>query len=248
MTLSFLIWPSDTTKHREPYNAQRNNAQHCAGNILFYILIAVALLGLLTAAMGRGGSMFQNLEREDALIKANQIQRYGAELEQAVRSILSNATSETDIRFAHPSAQAAYGSIATTPTYQIFSSQGGSAEYRSLPTGVSTTNTYWEFMAHTNIERVGSDKAELVAIAPDISLTICERINKTLGLTTMPVDSGAGAPACIFNTGSRFTGTFQDSSPNSIAAAQFTKTPALQACVQCASDSKYYYYTVLMAR
>lgn len=220
-----------------PHTAHRE-----AGNILFYILIAVALLGFLMAAMQRTGSIFQDVDSEQMLIKVNQAQRYGPELERAVRYILSNNASETDIRFAHPSAHSSYGAIGTTPPFQVFAAAGGNAEYRNPPAGVSTS-ARWEFTGNTRIPQVGSDRADLVAVLPDVSLAFCNRVNKSLGLTTMPVDPAG----CVYNSGLRFAGTYE-AVPNTIPNATFTRLPPLQACIQCTDTGLYYYYYVILPR
>ncbi len=239
-----------------PFSACSANGSPCAksqaGNVLFYILIAVALLGFLTAALNRSGSMFQDVSREEALIKGQQIQRYGAELEQAVRAILNNGVSERDIRFAHASASGSYGvPSAIPPQNQVFSPQGGAAEFRYVPAGANAGNQLpWEFTAHTNFPRVGSPtQPELIAVAPDLNQTVCEQINLSLGQNATIPDTGPGSTPCIYAFTHRFTGTYTDAPGDlhQIDEANFVKLPPTQGCVQC-SDNKFYYFYVLLAR
>jgi hypothetical protein len=67
---------------------------------------------------------------------------------------------------------------------------------------------------------------------------------------TQPTDSATGTtPDCVMGSPTdRFTGAFQDSSPNVMDATSFSRKPALQACVECTSDGSYNYFYVLLAR
>jgi hypothetical protein len=221
-----------------------------AGNILLYVLIGIVLLGALTVAVRNTGGFQDNIDKESLSLKAGQVERYGAELESAVRAVLQRGISEADIRFAHPDASATYGTITTDPENQVFSAQGGMAKYREPPSGVND-GSKWEFFGATDVPQVGSDKAELMAVLPNVTAAFCEVINKQLGFAagTQPTDhSGGGTPDCVMGAnGDRFTGTF-DTSPNTMDDTTFSRLPALQACVQCATDSSYNYYYVLLAR
>jgi hypothetical protein len=222
------------------------------GSIIFYILIGIILLGTLTIALrniGSGGA--DNIDRETLILKATQVQRYGAELANAVKDLQTNQVSEADIRFAYPTAPTDYGDITTTPTYQVFDAKGGRATYRTPPDGVNDGSS-WEFFATTDVPQVGSDKAELIAVLPHVTQAFCNVINTQLGFTvgTQPTDDVNGSsPDCVMGASSqRFTGSFSDSSPNTLDDATFSRLPALQACVYCAAGATYNYYYVLQAR
>lgn len=221
------------------------------GNVLFYILLGLVLLGVLTVAIRNSGGLEENIDREDYTLKAGQVQRYGQELSQAVNAVLGNGASETQIRFAHGSAAADYGTITTTPTNQVFSSAGGKANYQLPPDGVND-GSKWEFFATTRIPQVGSNRAELVAVLPNVTQGFCTIINKQLGFTTgtQPTDNTNGStPDCVMGASTnRFTGTFLDSSPNLMDSTTFSRLPAMQGCVSCASGSTYNYFYVLLAR
>jgi hypothetical protein len=230
------------------------------GNMLFIILIAVALLGLLTAAVQySGGSQNSNIDGETMMIKAGEIQRDASELERAVMFIRENGISENDLRFASPGMPADYGTQDATPDNnknQVFHARGGAAKYRGPPDEIlATSGMTWEFFGGTALPQVGSDKADLVAVIPDVTKQFCDKINQLNGLTGQPADDGTSATTCIdpgasgrFGSGTSPTFVTFDSSPNTMDEASFSKKPVLQACVQCASDDKYYFYHVLIAR
>lgn len=222
------------------------------GSILVYILLGVVLLGVLTVALrntGAGGS--KDIDSEDMVLKAGQAQRYGSEITGAVNDLLANNISEADIRFAHDDAPTEYGNVDTNPQNQIFGKQGAKATYRKPPEGVNDGSP-WEFFGTSRIPEVGSDRAELIAVLPHVSEKFCKVMNAQLGFdrSTKPTDSGTGSsPDCVMGTSSdRFTGTFSDGAPNILEDVTFSRLPALQACVYCASGNSYNYYYVLLAR
>lgn len=221
------------------------------GNIFIIIFIAIVLIAALTVAVRGTSSGRDSISKEDLKIQASATIRYGAELENAVRQVLENGASENDIRFAHPDAAVDYGVITTTPSYQIFSQNGGRAAYRLAAPSVMASGTEgtWEFYGTTNIPQVGSARAELIAVLPDITAAFCGQINKELGLTGQPDDDTTGTvPDCVQGTALyRFGAAAGFSSPaNNLDSATFSTLPATSACVTCGVD--YHYYHVLLAR
>ena len=239
-----------------PASGSRRNER---GNVLFMILIAVALIGLLSAAIMNGGNTDSaNIDDESLLIKATEVQSYASELERGVTYIVGqNGKSESDIRFAHPDNNSEYGNLNLDPdpSDQVFHRDGGGASYRLPPSGVNDGSP-WEFYGGTAIPGAGSNRAELVAVLPNVTQQFCTLINKVNGQTdTQPLDTGAGAasggsPGECINIGT--LGRFDDSQQfyttvNTLDVNSFTQVPALQACVQC-SGGAYHFYHVLLTR
>lgn len=241
------------------------------GNILFIIFIAVALIGLLTAAIQyTGNPEGANIDDEAVVIRATEVQRYASELERAVLYILQNGFSEEDIRFANPDNND-YGDLSADgdPTDQVFHRLGGGAQYRNPPDGIQTTASPWEFYGGTHLPGAGSNRPELVAVLPNVTLQFCERINRLNNQSGTPTDTGAGSAAgtnagdCI-NLGT--VGRFDDGqqyydppggTPNTTDETTFEQDAsvseaytALQACVQCADvgGAPYHFYHVLLTR
>ena len=217
-----------------------------SGNVLFMILIAIALTGLLTVAIqstSQTGS--ENIDREALIIRAADVRQYTAELENAISFVFQNDISENAVRFAHPDAHSDYGTISATPTAQVFSRAGGSATFRAPPSGINNGGA-WEFYGGTAMPDVGSDRAELIAVLPNVTQEFCEFINEQIGYSGQPQDTGT----CVNEGASgRFdAGTQFATSPNTLDAGSFSQTPAMRACVQCTSDGSYHYVHVLMSR
>lgn len=222
------------------------------GNVFLMVFLGIVLVAALTVAIRGFDSGRDDVTQEDLTIKAAEAARYGAELENAVRFVIENGASEAEMRFSPPSnPPAEYGAIATTPAFQIFSHQGGNAEYRFPPAGVTTASSsgIWEFFGTTAIPDVGSDEAELVAVIPHVTAGFCAAVNRAVGLIGQPDDSVTGTtPDCVAGGSSdRFgSGHTFNTSPNVMDKASFSHTPATQGCVTC--GAAYHYYYVLLAR
>lgn len=218
-----------------------------SGNIVFFILLAIVLVGLVTAALRSGGLETSGIDRENNIIKVSQIRQYSAELERAVTYIINNQISEADISFANPDvASDDYGTYGDNPQAEIFNPGGGGAVSRTPPAGVNDGSP-WEFYASSTVPGVGSDKPDLIAVLPKVTETVCAEINR-INRQAAPSDSGT-----CFYTGpaGRFVGTYSDTSPNEMDdditnTANFTTIPANQACVLCGAERHYYH--VLLAR
>ena len=167
-------------------NGEQPNTQ--SGNILIYILGAIFLLGLLVVLVKGSSTPGSNIDKESLLIRVAEVQAYGQELERAVAYIMRNGHSETDIRFAHPNADSAYGDITDIPTRQVFSRDGGGASYRDPPEGIQVTPTDWSFHGRNLVSGVGSttvnkESVELMAFLPYVTKDFCLEINKRVGIT-----------------------------------------------------------------
>lgn len=226
-----------------------------SGNMLVYILGAVFLMGLLIILVKGSSNPGGGIDSETVVIHASDAQRYASEVENAIRFIMQNGHSESDIRFSHPNADSAYGAVLTPPlTRQVFDPAGGAAEFRDPPQGVND-GTKWQFFGNTHITDMGTDeesgrRAELIMVLPNVTQPFCERINQVndqaLDVAAGIQDPGAGG--CIFATGSEYTGTFTNGAgANVLDDTLFTHNPASQACVRC-SDGSLHFYHVLMAR
>ncbi len=224
-----------------------------SGNVIFFILLAVALIGLVTAALRSGGEG-ANIDRETVLIRASEVRQYASELERGVAFIMREGHSETDILFSHPLAHADYGVITNSPQTQVFDEVGGGATYRLPPSGITTDN--WEFYGNTHAIDVGAnnpgdERPDLMAVLPNVTKAFCDKINDMNGQTAVPKEIGGGCP--LHDTTLRFTSgagnQYQDGAVNVLdnAVTSFSVRPAMQACVECPGPA-YHFYHVLLAR
>lgn len=222
-----------------------------SGNVLFYILIAIGLIALLTVAIRGNKSGSSSIDTEDAIIKMAQVSRFGQQVQEGIARVMANGVSEANIRFAHPLAHADYGDVSTTPSQQIFHPSGGNVAYLEPPEGINDGSDY-EIYATTDIPQVGSAKADFILVLPNVTKAFCDAVNKAIGLDivgTYPADLAGGTPTSIhggtlwrYNAGNRLNGT-----PNTLDPATFSKKPITQGCLVYAGPVYHYFY-VLMAR
>lgn len=219
-----------------------------SGNVLVIILLAVVLIGALTAAIQGTSQHGANIDKETLILRATELQQQAAEFERGITFIMQNGFSEVDIRFSHPDAHADYGDLGadTDKSDQLFAREGGGSYYRTPPEDINDGSA-WEFYGNTAFPDVGSASAELIAILPNVTQEFCLKINEIIGYdATQPTDT----VACLYDGAvSRFdAGTQFSSSPNTVDPTSFSLKPSMQACIQCSSDSSYHFYHVLMAR
>jgi hypothetical protein len=225
------------------------------GNVIFMVLIAVLLIGYLSVAVMNGGNNEAEIDQESLSIKVSQVRSQVSEFERGVHYILQNGIAEDEIRFAHNDAAADYGDLSTapapSPANQLFHPDGGGASYRLPPSGISDGSA-WEFYGHTALPAVGSDRADLVAVLPNVTEAFCAYINVNNNQPEALDDTGT----CIYSIATqRFSaGDQYDDSPNTLDEASFAQDttisavkPAPQGCVTC-GDGKHHFYHVLLAR
>jgi hypothetical protein len=243
---------------RTPPTTNKSKPDPQAGNVIVFILMAVVLIGIVTAAIRSGGGESANIDSEQLAIRASEIRQYGSELERAVSFLIQKGVSEYDIRFAHANAASSYGNPATTPENQVFSRSGGAAEYRIPPLGIQTVQTNWQFYGNSALPQVGSARPELIAVLPHVTPAFCTALNIGAGYAagTIPVDP---APGCIhagstyyFRNADGTANTADDYSANNIiprgSAPNEFVVPAIQGCVRCATDNSLHFFHVLSAR
>ncbi len=223
-----------------------------SGNMLVYILGAIILMGLLFVALKGSFQEGTGIDPEKNAMLVGQVQRYGAELERGVKYILDNGYSEADIRFAHPSADAGYGSISDNPARQVFSPEGGGVERQLAPTGSQLTGTTipWVISARVAVTGVGStctgnECADLVLFMPNTVKEVCLIINSRLGITNPSGDAPVD-PDDFSWLSPVFDGTFERWNYINTTGNYLDGRP--EGCVKTQSTGRYYYYRVLLAR
>ena len=229
-----------------------------SGNVIFFILLGVVLLGLVTIALQAGGDKGANIDRETLAVKIKEVREQSQDLERGVIFIIQNGVSDNDIRFAHPNAPTQYGDIDDDPgdppqyTFQLFHRKGGGVEYRSPPTGITNSQVNWEFYGHTALPDVGTDAPELIAVIPDVTDAFCAKINEVNGFSesTEPEDTGSGEDNCINGGVSNRFGDIKQYAdpPNTVDVVSFSSvTQPLEGCVLCEGGEKEFFH-VLLAR
>ena len=223
-----------------------------SGNMLIYILGAIFLLGLLIVLVKGSFQEGVGVDGDKLVVAASRTQQYAGELERGVAYVLQGGVSESDLRFAHPDALAAYGTYSDINT-MVFAPSGGGVEYQAPIAGIND-GTQWQFFATTHFTDIGTDtaatqKAELIAVLPKVTLAFCNQINRNVKQAIdLAQITDAGDKGCVYEPGEEFAGTFRaGAAVNLLTDARLSSVPAREACIKCA-DGTYNYYRVLMER
>ena len=173
---------------QEQYQGMRDNEK---GNVLFLILIAVALFAALSYAVTQstrtsGGSS----ESETTLIDSAQVTQYPASVRTAVVRMIIGGVDYKNLEFNLPANFGDCTGSPTTFTFCVFHPSGGGATYAESPKSVMASGAPgpWYFNAEFEVEGIGttaagSDGNEVIAFLPGITETVCKRLNKELGIS-----------------------------------------------------------------
>jgi len=193
------------------------------GNALWFILIAIILLALLTSMMTRsGGSTNDTGEYERYSILANEILNYARNLENGYHMLLSRGCSENDISFeddgsfVNPNSPSDY-------SCHMFFPQGAGLEYWDVtgidqvyPSNVTTVGSFWDasvrsrwFFASHGMSHTDAGEPNVmdmhVQLSP-LSDSLCKAINNIVGVTNTGGDVPDGSSQ--EQGGGGFTGNF----------------------------------------
>lgn len=234
-----------------------NKKNNEAGNALWFILLAVALLGILTGVLTRSGSTVeQSGGVEHGRVKASALLRYAKGLEAALERMKLRGIGENAISFENASTTTDYtNSNCAADECKLFSLGGGGQEYRAPPAGAND-GSEWVFTGHNNVgttaNPVGTTEDvrgnDLLVILRNLPESLCKQINRELGIS-----AGASPPVDTGGIGlTPFTGTFYDGSGTPVILdgdpSPFELDGKASGCFKDNAAGSYYFYHVLLAR
>ena len=246
-----------------------NHKDRQKGNVLFLILIAVALFAALSYAVTKStNSGGANSSQEKGKTKAAQFAQYGAAVSAAITKLRTiNGCSDTQINFENPLLQHPdFWGGSTNPNSptdgrcNVFSANGGGMYYwdarKDMPVR-SKDEDFLTFTTKVNVKNVGTDSSDLmmylVMDGSQQSTDICKAYDRDLGLvgditsgTTRSLDwSFAAGSDFVYETpgaGGREIG--EDPDPSALRGQS---TGCLNGSSSHDADSNILYY-VLIAR
>lgn len=214
------------------------------GNILFYILIAVALFAALSyvvANMIRGGG---NIAQEKDAMAVTEILDYAHAVRQAVQVLkISNGCADEEISFENTIIPG-YDN-GTNTKCQIFHPDGGAMNWTTPSDSITTSP--WFFQGEYRIAGIGaSGPTELLMSLSGISQSVCTLINERLD-----VPNPSGPPENDgYDTSTPFQGFYNDagglSAGNNGEETNFSGKMA--ACFDGPPAGTYHFYQILIAR
>ncbi len=166
--------------NKKEYNKQ-------SGNVLFLILIAVALFAALSYAVTQstrsgGGSA----DRETSLLNSASLTQYPASLRTSLIRMVLNGIAVESMEFNPP---ADFGTL-TSEGVGVFHPNGGGGVYQLAPAEVMAGDDsgIWSFNAEWTIAQIGIDVAgdgnDIIAFLPGVSRAVCESINDRVNIIT----------------------------------------------------------------
>ena len=209
-------------KHDEKKNMIRKdmvrdkNRHNERGNVLFLILIAVALFAALSYAVTqstRSGSNDQS--REQNLIGSAQVTQYPAGVRTALIRMVIGGVPAENLIFDAPSFFDSTTDATDTDNFiedanddtsdersAVFHPAGGGAPYQLAQPEVmaSASQGEWVFTDRYDVVQIGRTVAasgqgnELIAFLPGITRGLCERINEEFGIGVDTDVDGDGIP------------------------------------------------------
>ena len=238
------------------------------GNVLFYILIAVALIAALSYAVsstGRGGST--DISAERASLAASEILEYANVLSSATTQLKLRGCRDIEVSFDNTISGTDYSNTNAPAdnTCNVFHLAGGGVQYIDpeaewLDNDFNAEDYFGETLitATACVDQIGSGTAdcaaagsgaaELIAVTGFIKEEICISLNRKLGVGTAgaapPVDDGSAWPTSSTAYQGNYTGgtRIQDSGQildgRKAACFEATTNPA----------GGFHFYKVLLAR
>lgn len=182
---------------------KHNKSDRESGNVLFLILIAVALFAALSYAVtqtSRSGG--DDANEETNLISSAQLTQYPASVRTSIiRMIISDGVATDELEFNAP---ADFANCTNSGANCVFHPAGGGATYVPAPAEVVTGTTAqpWIFNGENEIYLIGtsgtandtftSSEADIIAFLPNVRTAICQKINEELGVNAgaIPAETG----------------------------------------------------------
>lgn len=231
----------------------QNNRRSERGNVLFLILIAVALFAALSYAVTQstrsGGG---DASKETNLVNAASITQYPASIKTAItRMVISNSISPDTLLFDTPSSFSDLDDD-DKKARGVFYPTGGGATYVEAPANVMQNNTagQWHFNMQNQVINIGSsgaisaDTADVIAFLPNVKKALCDSIHTRLGISLTYT-----TPAVVDTTFDMDEATTPAAPTGTIGGTQATPDDLggqPQGCFL--NGSEYVYYHVLAER
>lgn len=170
-----------------------------SGNVLFLILIAVALFAALsyvvTQSTRSGGG---STEREKAILSSAQMTQYPTALRTAIIRMVLGGVAIENVKFNAPGAFGAYSTAQL-----VFHPSGGGATYQQAPADLSASGNAaltWTHNAQFDVPGIGIDGAggnDVIAFLQGVSQSVCRQVNEELGITTTSCTLNGGVPQAL---------------------------------------------------
>lgn len=228
------------------------------GNALWMILIAIALIGALTAMFSRSSTTSDNTgDTERLAIGANEVIRYAKSIELAVQNLQGRGCSENELSFAtdHPGAPDYTNSRAPdNGSCDLFKPSGAGLTFQPLRTGHFTAAAPDAgrpvFTVAYNVKATNSADSDLLLVFNNLTKNICLAVNRQLGIANPDGD----APEDVATVGAidyakgGFNGALADALGDDAGEHLAARTAGCVKRIEVPSTPVYQYFHVLIDR
>lgn len=234
------------------------------GNVLFLILIAVALFAALSYAVTQstrsgGGST----EREKAILSGASMTQYPTALRTSIIRMVLGGVDVSSIKFNAPSS-VYFKAGGTDITELVFHPNGGGAVYQQAPADLMTGNNQgtWHYNANFDVPDVGTSGDsgnDVIAFLPNVTQRICQQINDEFAISTTGCTMTNGGVPDLDGTLTEAnidlnlddlnafpTGDQEDMQGAGGTCVAFSGQPS--GCFYDTANTRYVFYSVLLER
>jgi len=160
------------------------------GNVLFLILIAVALFAALSYAVTQSSRSGGDASKETNVINTASLTQYPNSVRTSVLRLIIAGIAPEDIFFNKPTeySGAGFTYFVSRETRGVFHPTGGGASYQQVPSNLTSAGAAldWKFNVDFEIPLLGLSTAsnyggnDLIAFADGVTQSVCDRVNKEL--------------------------------------------------------------------
>lgn len=216
------------------------------GNIMVYLLIAIALFGALTLILSRQNAQSdaQSTNDEQLTLNANDVIDYANGVQSVIDQMIISGTDLDELSFVNPTSA---GFDTGSSIHKVFHARGGGlsrapANPRLFTGDDDDPDPGWYLGRFNNVEWTPSSARDVILTAHQISQPICAGINKRLhGDAAIPALDGTGNIADYLIDDAEHTGT--NAALTEIVCGDCKEKPAL--CVSNNAGTMWSFYSII---
>ncbi|MCI5060656.1 MAG: hypothetical protein MRY79_06260, partial [Alphaproteobacteria bacterium] len=164
------------------------NPENTKGNALVYVLIALALIGVLTMTLASQNEQSDGQDIDDEILEiyANELIEYMNSAQQVVDMMISTGSEVRDLNFVNPTST---GFDTGSHIHKVFHPEGGGLNYieKFNPNIRDDLTSAWVINNSINVEWSETTGNDAILTAYFVTQNICEILNlKITGSTTIP--------------------------------------------------------------
>lgn len=239
------------------YHHKMNARKAESGNVLFYILIAVALLGALSfAVVQSGGGGAQSISDDRARLIATEIIEYSNVMSSAVSQLTLRGVGIDELCFDDTNwggSNYNYSPGCDDNFNKIYHISGAGVNWVQAPSeamdGSASPDNLWHIYGDNEVQGLGTTCgaagcSDLILLVDELSKQVCQQLNGLLDVTNPsddpPTDTDIGE--------TRYVGVFGYAQTIGDEAGGTELVGRSSGCFYNTNDDKYVFYKVLIAR